>query len=231
MSNAIEISGQLTQGLWDYNTIDLNGAVLPSVNIQRVASIAQHGFDAHELRLSTLSGTYVETAAHLIEGRPTIDQIPVSDLIRPARIMRLPIAKPYTLYRAGDLVRHDPGVRPGEALLIDTGWSLHWNQPGYVSEAPAFARSTLEWFLQQPFSILGLDTPVMECHWGDQVGVADETGKLLEPLYQRGMILLAPLVNLNRIDQLSGTLIAFPLNIVGVCSAPCRAVFFEGTPI
>jgi arylformamidase len=229
MPRMIEISGQIGNGMWDYNVLDLGGAVLPPVRVERVASIGQHGFDAHALQFSTLTGTYLETAAHMIEGRPTIDQILLQDFIKPAKIMRLPNVGPRTLIRLDDLRRHAPRLEPGDALLIDTGWGKCWNQPDYISHAPAFAEATLEWFIEQPFSILGLDTPVMECHWGAETGVADEAGPLLVPLYQRDMLLLAPLVNLDQISQLEGTLIAFPLNIVGVCSTPCRAIFVEGT--
>jgi kynurenine formamidase len=228
MPRLVEISGQIANRMWDYNVLDLNGAVLPSVRVEQVASIGQHGFDAHAIQFSTLTATYLETAAHMIEGRPTIDQIPLQEFIKPAKLMRLPNGGPRTLIRLDDLRRHAPHVEPGDALLIDTGWGAHWNQPDYISHAPAFARATLDWFLEQPFSILGLDTPVMECRWGQETGVASEAGPLLVPLYQREMLLLAPLVNLDQITQPEGTLIAFPLNIVGVCSTPCRAVFMEG---
>jgi kynurenine formamidase len=157
MPRMIEISGQIGNGMWDYNVLDLGGAVLPPVRVERVASIGQHGFDAHALQFSTLTGTYLETAAHMIEGRPTIDQILLQDFIKPAKIMRLPNVGPRTLIRLDDLRRHAPRLEPGDALL------------------------------------------------------------------------LAPLVNLDQISQLEGTLIAFPLNIVGVCSTPCRAIFVEGT--
>ena len=228
MPRVIDISGPIEQGMWDYNVIDLGGAVLPPVAVDPVASIPGNGFDAHRLQFTTLTGTYVETAAHVITGTETLDRVSLDRLIRPAKIMRLSLAEPHTLIRADDLHRHDPGIRPGDALLIDTGWGRRWNQPGYVTKAPAFAASTLEWFLEQPFSILGLDTPVMECHWGDKMGVAHEAGKLLEPLYRRGMILIAPLVNLHQAADPTGTLIAFPLNVAGVCGAPCRAAFIEG---
>lgn len=229
MARLIDLSGKITSGMWDYNQLDLGRAVLPPVEIKPVATIAAHGFDAHTLQLSTLTGSYLETSAHLIAGGPTIDQISVEAFIRPARILRLPSAEPYTLIRVDDLRRCDPGIREGEALLIDTGWGRRWNQPEYVTQAPAFACSTLAWFLEQPFSILGLDTPVMECRWADRVDadIQDEVGSLLAPLYKRGMLLLAPLVNLDQADTLEGTLIAFPLNIAGVCSTPCRAVFVE----
>ena len=51
---------------------------------------------------------------------------------------------------------------------------------------------------------------------------------MLVPLFQRGILLLAPLVNLDRIQTPRGQLIALPLNIQAVSGAPCRAIFVEG---
>jgi kynurenine formamidase len=50
---------------------------------------------------------------------------------------------------------------------------------------------------------------------------------MLVPLFERGILLLAPLVNLDRIQISRGELIALPLNIRGVSGAPCRAIFRE----
>ena len=50
---------------------------------------------------------------------------------------------------------------------------------------------------------------------------------MLVPLFQRGILLLAPLVNLDQIRAPRGRLIALPLNIRAVSGAPCRAVFSE----
>jgi kynurenine formamidase len=113
-------------------------------------------------------------------------------------------------------------------LIIDTGWGSRWDEPGYVTDAPAFAASTLEWFQAQPFSILVLDTPVMECLWCATEGLAAEQGDLLAPLYRDGMLLIAPVVNLDQIESQIGTLISMSLPVEGVSSAPCRAAFVEG---
>jgi kynurenine formamidase len=227
MARIIDISGQIESNLWDYNVLDL-GVRFPTAEVSRVASIPKNGFDAHAITVSTLSGTYTETAAHLVEGAPTLDQIPLEQLIRPARLMRLPYCGPRSLIRAEDLAKHDPGLVAGEALLIDTGWGRSWNQPGYVSQGPAFSADTLQWFIGQPFSVLVLDTPVMECLWCKEEGLGSEQGDLLLPLYERGMILIAPAVNLHDIASPTGTLISLPMSVRGVCSAPCRAIFVEG---
>jgi len=50
---------------------------------------------------------------------------------------------------------------------------------------------------------------------------------MLPPLFQRGMLLLAPLVNLDQVQVPRGELIALPLRAEGVSGAPCRALFRE----
>ncbi len=223
----VEISGTLTEGLWDYNALDL-GVTFPSVEIASVAEIPRDGFDAHAIHITTLSGTYTETAAHLVEGAPTVDTLKLSQLIRPAKVIRLPEVGARGVVEPEALASTCPRLEAGDALLIDTGWGRHWNEPGYVTDAPAFSVRTLSWLLEQPFSILGLDTPVMECQWCADGGRADDAGELLRPLYERGMILLAPLVNLELITTTSGTLVTMPLRLAGVSAAPCRAAFIEG---
>jgi arylformamidase len=225
MAAIVEISGTLEPGLWDYNVLDLGGASLPAVEVTRVASVERNGFDAHAMRFHSLSGTYTETAAHLIDGAPTVDALELTQLIRPAKVLRLPDVGPRGVIGPEELAAAAPALEPGDALLIDTGWGRRWNQPGYVTDAPAFSTCTLPWLLEQPFSILAVDTPVMECQWCEAEGRADDAGELLRPLYERGMILLAPVVNLDRISASEGTLITMPLRVAGVCAVPCRAAF------
>lgn len=229
----VEISGEITSGMWDYNALALPGMTLPTAQVSRVSSIPYQGALIHSLVMSTLTGTYVETAGHMVEGAPLLDNIGIERFIRPAKVLRLPPADPCRLYQRSDFEAADPGIEEGDALLVDTGWGRRWNTPDYVTKAPAFAMSTLDWLVAQPFSILGIDTPVMECLWADKVDppIESEIGKaILVDLYRakQQMLLLAPLVNLDRIQTASGTLIALPIKVEGTCSTPSRAVFIEG---
>jgi arylformamidase len=217
MGRMIDLTGPIYNGVWDYNCIDMGGAILPPIQVESIATIPVNGYDAHAYRLTSLSGTYLETAAHLVPGGLTVDQVPVENFMRPARVMHLPHAGPRAWISARDLEPCDPRLQAEEALLIDTGWGVRWDQPGYVTESPHFDRSALDWLLAQPFSILGLDTPC-----------ADQNGEVLTPLFSRGMLMVAPVINLGSIQSQRGTLMAFPLRIQGVCATPCRAVFIEG---
>lgn len=217
MPRTIDLTGMIENEMWDYSCIDMAGAVFPPISIDRIASIEENGYDAHAYRLTSLTGTYLETAAHLIPGRPTVDQIPVDHFIRPARLLRLPVVEPSARINRKDLQPYSPDIKPGDALLIDTGWGELWNRPEYVTHSPHFDLSALQWLLDLPFSILGLDLPC-----------ADENAEILHPLFQKGMLMVAPLVHLRQIQIPHGMFIALPLRIRGVCSTPCRAVFIEG---
>jgi kynurenine formamidase len=49
----------------------------------------------------------------------------------------------------------------------------------------------------------------------------------LKPLYEHGMLLVAPVVNLAEIERPTGTLISLPMAVKGVCSAPARVLYVE----
>ena len=54
---------------------------------------------------------------------------------------------------------------------------------------------------------------------------------MLVPLFQRGMLLLGPLVNLNETESPRGQLVALPLRVENISGAPCRAIFWEDETI
>jgi kynurenine formamidase len=50
---------------------------------------------------------------------------------------------------------------------------------------------------------------------------------MLRTLFEKDILLLAPLVKLEEVRSESGTLICLPLKLRGTSGAPCRAVFME----
>ncbi len=100
-----------------------------------------------------------------------------------------------------------------------------WNKPGYVLQCPNMLRSALEWVLDRDISIFGVDVPCIEASWSEDD--EEEKGGLLGELFKRGVLLVAPLVNLDRIKSDSGKLVCLPLSIRGTSGAPARVVFIE----
>ena len=132
------------------------------------------------------------------------------------------------------MARHAPQVGKGDALLVATGWGVMWNKPGYVLQCPNMKRSALQWVLDREISLLGVDIPCIEASWSEddtkemrRVRRRAQKGSMLRTLFERDILLLAPLVNLEETRSESGTLICLPLKLHGTSGAPCRAVFME----
>ena len=84
-----------------------------AVEITRIASVAEDGFDAQRFVCHSLAGTYTETGAHMIEGAPTIDALGPGELIRPAKILRLGDVGPRGVVQPEQLIAAAPEIEPG----------------------------------------------------------------------------------------------------------------------
>jgi kynurenine formamidase len=227
MSKSIDLSGPLYEGMWSYTSLlDLKDG-LPEFECKRLATVETDGFEAFGYRLSSITGTYIETGAHMLAGAPMLNDLDASAFIRPAVVCHVPRKGPGEVIHGAELEANCPPVQPGDALLIECGWGSRWGEADYVTGSPAYHVDCLPWFLAQPFAILGVDVPCIESARSRPDG-SEATGNMLVPLFERGILLLAPLVNLDQIRTPRGQLIALPLNIRAVSGAPCRAIFVEG---
>lgn len=202
------------------------GVSLPEFDVATVATRDQQGFEAFSLSLCTVTGTYIETGGHMLPDMPDLSDLHPGSFVRSAVVCHVERKAPEDLIHRSDLEANCPPVLEGDALLIDCGWGDRWRSPDYVTGSPAFHVECLEWLLAQPFSILGVDVPCIETARSRPDGI-EEAGNMLMPLFQRGVLLLAPLVNLPHIRSPRGELLALPLHVEGVSGAPCRAMFLE----
>ncbi|MGA2762897.1 MAG: cyclase family protein [Spirochaetia bacterium] len=220
-----DLSGTLENGLWGYHELPGLEGVLPPVSVETVATISKQAFYSSTITATTISGLYLESQAHVIEGGKTLDQYPVERFFTPAKIVKLPRQEPRAQIDGELLSSHAPEIAPGEALLVATGWGAQWNRPGYVLECPNMKSSALEWVLERGISLFGVDIPCIESSWSEENDA--EKGSLLRKLFEKDVLLLAPLVNLEAVASDHGILVCLPLRVAGVSGAPCRAVFIE----
>jgi kynurenine formamidase len=223
MSRWIDLSGPLFNGMWSYNTLGGLPCPLTEYAMAQEFAISEVGFESLRYTMSSLSGTYLENAGHLIETVPPLSDLPVSAFIRPAVICHLPRKGPRGIIRRAELEAHCPPVQPGEALLIECGWAAQWRAPNFVTDGPAFHPDCGAWLREQPFELIGVDIPCIQAPYPLPDGSQYE-GNILLPVFQNGALLLAPLVNLDQVQVERGELIALPMHAEGVSGAPCRAI-------
>lgn len=198
--------------MWAYDS------PISAPKIEQIASIdgPQH-WEAHRITLTTLTGTYLESAAHLIAGAKTIDQVDPARFIRPATVLQLPDCPPRYAIRLSDLESCGIQPNPGNAVLVATGWDRMWSNQNYVRESPFILPEAMEWLVNSSASMIGGDFPTFD-DARNPLGVNYQ-------LFEAGCLLLAPLINLRKIAHWKNTtLIALPLPVQGVSATPCRAL-------
>lgn len=225
MQRMTDLSGTLENGLWGYHELPGLDGVVPRFSIDVAATIAKNAFFSSRIEMSTITGLYLESQAHIIDGGKTLDCYGPERFLTPAKIVKLPPQPPRAQIDADMLEAHAPQVSRGDALLIATGWGSRWNTPGYVLECPNLKRSALEWVISRGPGLLGVDIPCIESSWSEDDGASK--GSLLREMFARDMLLLAPLVNLEKVEGNQGTLVCLPLKLKRASGAPCRAVLIE----
>lgn len=186
----------------------------PPVALRRVGSLAETGWCSHTLSLMVLNGTtYLETAAHLYEDAPTLDEIPPHRFLTRAFVVQLTGEEKELPAPLGSL----SGFQPGEdSLLLACGWDAHLHQSDYYRASPYFSRPLQEWILEHRPAILG----------GDMLSFDppdDPAMPFLHDFFRGGGMIVCPLVGLDRLPE-RVTLCVAPLKLVGANAAPCRAL-------
>jgi arylformamidase len=226
MERIVDLSGPVENGMWGYGVLPGMGDLVPPVEVSAFATVRENGFFSSRISMSTVSGTYLEAGSHILPDGKNIDEYPPERFIRPAKLIRLPEQGPKALIDAEALSEHAPEINPGDAVVVDTGWHRRWNRPGYVLDCPNYKPDALQWILERKPSIFGVDVPCIEASWSDKDG--EQKGSLLAALFQADVLLAAPLVNLDSIRSVSGTLYCFPLFIRGTSGAPARVLYVDG---
>jgi kynurenine formamidase len=211
----IDITGPLENGMWSYPE------PYPKVHIEEIAMPAWIPYDTFSwvFTMGAQSGTYLETAAHMFRDAATIDKVPLDRLFLDAAVIQLSTKEPNTAITVDELRDAAGDIRPGDALLVCTGWDARWYDEDYVSACPFFTLEAMQWIFSLGVSLMGADLPRFDSWETPQEFFAE--------FFRRDILLLAPLVNLGAITQPRVRLIALPLRITGVCGTPCRAVVIE----
>lgn len=225
MGNIIDLSGTIEHGLWGYHSLPGLENIVPEVEVKAIATVKEDKFFASKIVMSTISGTYLEAGAHIIEEGRCLDEYTIEDFIKPAKVIHVPKQQAKGIVSVEMLQIHAPRIHRGDALLINTGWGSMWNTPGYVLDSPNYSRAALEWIIEKGISILGVDVTCIESAWSEDE--SEEKGSLLGKLFKSGALLVAPLIDIDRIDKDSGKVMCMPLKLKGTSGAPARVIFFE----
>ena len=180
-------------------------------------------------------GTHIDAPIHFAEGRWTVDQIPVRQLIGPGVVIdvshQASINPDYRLSME-DVRRWEVahGMMPRDAIvLLRTGWGTRWaDRKGYLGDDtpgdashlhfPSYGKDAAEFLVKErKVAALGVDTASIDYGQSKDFIVHQIAGEANVPGLEN-------LANLEDLPELGAWIIALPIKIAGGSGGPLRIV-------
>jgi kynurenine formamidase len=207
--------------------IDLTLPLAPGmrgVSVEPQFMIERDGWNAATWLLYSHAGTHMDAPIHFAAGPGTIDQQPLGRCVGAAWIVRLAPCAPrawLTPKHLGDVARN---FRPGENLLLHTGWSKHAADPAlYRDQLPRIGDELAHWCVQHRVNMLGVEPPSVA-----DVSDRTEVTRIHRILLGGGVTIVEGLAHLDQITRDRVLFGALPLKLAGGDGSPVRAFAIEG---
>ena len=200
-------------------------------------------YAANKFSTAEHGGTHIDSPVHFAEGRHTVDQIPLEQLIGEAVIIdvsRQCLANPDYQVGSADFLEWEKanGQIPKDAIvLIRTGYGLYWpdrkkymgtDERGAEAVAklhfPGLSPEAARWLtLNRSIKAIGLDTPSID--YGQSTLFESHRA-----LFEKNIPAFENLANLDKLPVKNFIIIALPMKIRNGSGGPLRiiAILKEG---
>ncbi len=192
------------------------------ISIEPAKRLETDGWNASKLCLYSHCGTHIDAPVHFGVGIETIDAINVENFIGPAWVADVRPIGPRALIEPQYLGAIAEKFKPGESLLICTGWSAYYGREQYREELPRISEELARWCVEKKVRMLGVEPPSVA-----DINNIDELATIHKTLFEGGVIVVEGLANLTSVSKPRVTFIALPLKVAGGDGAPARAVAIE----
>lgn len=226
----IDISGPIYEDMFTY------GDPFPSFKLVEIKKpVWVEGFDPKTQAFEgfcMLTGTYIDGPAHAygIEKTYAMHEVPLEKIFSvDAYVLKFNLEKlnkeknrPYITaenIKEAEKVKGKVKIPDGSIILFGTGWGAYWDKPNFLKDAWFFRKDALEYLINKKPFIIGGDTPYFD-------NIDNEQGNW-NLIYGNGILVLAPLVNLEKISKFKVRLYISPLNILNTTGLPVRAIAEE----
>jgi len=182
----------------------------------------EHGWNAQTLHLYTHCGTHMDAPTHVEAGHRTIDEVPLSQCMGPAWLVKLDGIAPRALITVGDLGGIATRFTPGDSLILRTGWSAFIDEARWRDELPRVSLELARWCVEHQVRLLGVEPPsVADVHdLPELIGIH-------RTLLGGGVLIVEGLTHLDEIVHEKFFFAALPLKPLRGDGSPVRAFAVE----
>jgi kynurenine formamidase len=210
----VDLSHPIHHGLVTYP-----GLPAPEISdhLSREASAAKYApgvtFQIGRISLVANTGTYLDSPWHRYAEGPDLSGLPLEKLVDLEGVL---LRATGTGRRAIDVLELAPLEVSGKAVLLHTGWDVHFETPQYAKDAPFLTDAGAVWLVEHGAAVVGIDS----------INI-DDMGDAARPAHSRLLAAGIPIVeHLRGLDQLPATGFRFsaaPPRIQGLGTFPVRA--------
>ena len=189
-------------------------------SITRVLEMPADPLTVSRLEMVVHVGTHVDAPNHFLLGAPAVDEIPLARLTGAGVVARIE-SEVDGVIRPEELEAAAPGLRAGDILAIDTGWSSRWGTSGWSSH-PCLSTDAAEWIVDRQIKLVAIDTPTPDLAVHARPEGFD--WPVHQILLERGVLISEQVANLSALDGQRAEFVFAPLPIVGSDGGPARVI-------
>jgi kynurenine formamidase len=139
--------------LWPY---------FPDVKIERFHYHAKSGVLSQQITTFMHCTTHADSPAHVIEGAPYTDEVPLDKYYGTAVVVDIPKGK-WEVITPEDLEKAEPKIEKGDIVIVHTGWHHYYGDSRkYFAYSPGLYREAGEWFVERGVKAVGVDQQALD---------------------------------------------------------------------
>ena len=132
------------------------------IKLERITHHAKQGVMTHKITTIFHTSTHVNAPIHLVPGAAGVGELPLRTFFGTGVVVSIPKRK-WQLIEPSDLERAKPGIKPGDIVLIATGWHRKYaDSKEYFGHAPGLSKRAAQWLARKRIKLIGVDTACVD---------------------------------------------------------------------
>ncbi len=185
--------------------------------LSREASRAHYApgveFQIGKIEMVANTGTYLDAPFHRYAQGKDLAQLPLESL---ADLDAVVIRLPADAGRAIDREVFEAVEVDGKAVLVETGWSVHWRTAQYLTGHPFLTADAAEYLASRGVRLVGIDSLNID-------DMADLSRPVHSTLLGAGVPIVEHMCNLASLPERDFRFFAVPAKVAGFGTWPVRA--------
>jgi kynurenine formamidase len=155
----------------------------PEIRIERGVTHAHDGVFSQKITMTMHNSTHMNAPIYLVQGGADVASLSIDRFFGNGVVLGIPKSR-WELVSADDLAKATPAIRPGDIVVINTGWHAKFSDSQeYFGCAPGLSVDAAQWLVDKKVALVALDTPTIDHPLATSLGL-HRNGPLMKRLPQ-----------------------------------------------